>query len=207
MLAAIVEFERKLIRERTGEGRKRAYRCRAAGQFGIDLLDNGDADSKLCKPASTRSSQIVKSVRDSGINVRGHGGYVVAPGIRMPNGGEYRRCPGTPSTIEAFENGTIPVLPPSLVKLLRAAPAPPTQTNEAARSSPLPPRVTPKDVQSREQSYAEGALRNQANELAATLEGSRNIELNNAALKMGHQVAAAGSIGVLWSKRFITPRW
>jgi hypothetical protein len=129
-----------------------------------------------------------KAVRDSGINVRGHGGYVIAPGTRMPNGGEYKRCPGTPSTIEAFKNGTIPVLPPSLVELLRAAPSPPAQTNEAARTSPLPPRATP---QSREQSYAEKALRNQANELAAMrAETGRNNELNTAALKMGHQVAA-----------------
>ena len=51
--------------------------------------------------------------------------------------------------------------------------------------------MPPRDVRGREQSYAEGALRNQANEIAATRpESGRNNELNNAALKMGHQVAA-----------------
>ena len=42
----------------------------------------------------------------------------------------------------------------------------------------------------REEAYADTALRNTINELAALAEGSRNIELNTAALKMGHQIAA-----------------
>jgi hypothetical protein len=45
--------------------------------------------------------------------VRGHGGFVVAPGAKFRSN-QYQRCHGTPSTIEAFRNGTIPVLPPSL---------------------------------------------------------------------------------------------
>jgi hypothetical protein len=120
-----------------------------------------------------------KAVRDAGINVRGHGGFVVAPGSRLSNGGDYIRLPGTPSTLESFKNGSIPILPPALVELLRA-PKAPQQTNNI-----LPPSG------SREQSYAEAALRNQANALAAMPpESGRNNELNTAALKLGHQVAA-----------------
>jgi hypothetical protein len=51
-----------------------------------------------------------KAIRDAGINVRGCGGYVIAPGTRMSDGREYKRCPGTPSTLEAFQQGNIPVL-------------------------------------------------------------------------------------------------
>jgi hypothetical protein len=127
-----------------------------------------------------------KAVRDSGINVRGAGGYVLCPGARMPDGREYKRCPGTPSTIEAMRQGTIPILPPSLAGLLRA-PAKPEPTVE-------PPKANGSgrtDAGHREQSYADAALRNQANDLAAMPpESGRNIELNNAALKMGHMVAA-----------------
>jgi hypothetical protein len=121
-----------------------------------------------------------RAVRDSGINIRGHGGFVVAPGAQQSQGGDYKRFPGTPSTVESFKDGTIPVLPPSLADLLRAAPLPTHETNIAPFAPP-----------GREQAYAEAALRNQANDLAATLpESGRNIELNNAALKMGHQIAA-----------------
>jgi hypothetical protein len=127
-----------------------------------------------------------KAVRDSGINVRGAGGYVLCPGARMPDGKDYKRCPGTPSTIEALQHGTIPILPLSLAELLRARAkseliVEPPKANGSGRT----------DAGHREQSYADAALRNQANELAAMLpESGRNIELNNAALKMGHMVAA-----------------
>ena len=79
-----------------------------------------------------------KAIRDSGINVRGHGGFVVAPGARF-KGNQYQRCHGTPSTIEAFRNGTIPVLPRSLAELLRLAePAAKPESNAAATPTPTP---------------------------------------------------------------------
>jgi hypothetical protein len=102
---------------------------------------------------------------------------------------------GTPSTIDAFRNGTIPVLPPSLVELLRAqaAPAKP-ESNDPATPTPAPTSKTngsshthalgalPGD---REEAYADTALRNTINELAALAEGSRNIELNKCSIENG----------------------
>jgi hypothetical protein len=124
-----------------------------------------------------------KSVRDQGINVRGNGGYVIAPGARLPDGRQYRRDPKTLGTMEAFCDGTIPVLPPSLVKLLRP------------NGHYTSPQITNgHDRGVREEAYAQAALDNIGRELAKATPGGRNIELNNAALKMGHMVAA-GWIG------------
>jgi hypothetical protein len=60
-----------------------------------------------------------KPIRDKAINVRGAGGYVIAPGTRLPDGREYKRDPNTPSALEAVQTGTVPVLPSSVEKLLR----------------------------------------------------------------------------------------
>ena len=123
-----------------------------------------------------------KPVRDKGINVRGAGGYVIAPGALLRDGKEYRRDPNTPSIIEAVRNGTVPVLPPSIVTLLRP-------NGHAA-----PPPAKPAHSGAREEAYAQVALGNVASEIAKAPSGSRNIELNNGALRMGHMVAS-GWIG------------
>ena len=51
-----------------------------------------------------------KSIRDKAINVRGAGGYVIAPGTRLPDGREYKRDPNTPSALEAVQTGHRPRL-------------------------------------------------------------------------------------------------
>ena len=123
-----------------------------------------------------------KPVRAKGINVRGAGGYVIAPGALLPNGKEYSHDPNTPSTIEAVRNGTVPVLPPSIVALLRP------------NGHAPPPPAKPAHSGAREEAYAQAALANVASEITKTSSGSRNIELNNGALRMGHMVAS-GWIG------------
>jgi hypothetical protein len=124
-----------------------------------------------------------KAVRDSGINIRGHGGFIVAPGARLPNGREYKRDPNTPCALEAVQTGNVPVLPPSIEKLLRANGHSATPCATRTPSSP------------REESYALAALDNIAHKIASTPPNTgRNIELNNGALAMGHMVAA-GWIG------------
>jgi hypothetical protein len=127
-----------------------------------------------------------KAVKDLGINIRGAGGFIVAPGVLLPDGRRYQRCDGTPSTIEGLIHGTIPVLPPTLAALLRAKP---NGHDEGA-----PQQQTKMNGQSfsgvREESYAEAALAALAAELAATASGGRNNKLNDCSLRMGHLVGA-----------------
>jgi Bifunctional DNA primase/polymerase, N-terminal/AAA domain len=125
-----------------------------------------------------------KSIRDKAINVRGAGGYVIAPGARLPDGREYKHDPNTPSALEAVETGTVPVLPPSIEKLLRA---------NGHSTAQMPPHngSTYSATASRDGSYAGAALDNIARKIASIRPGiGRNNELNNGALLMGHMVAA-----------------
>jgi hypothetical protein len=121
-----------------------------------------------------------KPIRDKAINVRGAGGYVIAPGARLPNGKQYKRDKNTPSALESVRHAAVPVLPTSIETLLR-----PNGHDKASTTNGHDPR---------EEAYARSALDNIARELDRAAPGARNIELNNAALKMGHMVAS-GWIG------------
>jgi hypothetical protein len=125
-----------------------------------------------------------KAIRDAGINIRGHGGYVICPGAQLPDGRRYRWDKATANLFGALREDIVPVLPMWLVDLLRpkpkpvAAPAVPLRLNGSGHGS------------NRHQSYASAALDQLSAELAATPEGSRNIKLNDAALRMGHMIAS-----------------
>jgi len=56
----------------------------------------------------------------SGINVRGIGGFIIAPGAIRSDGTTYRPREGTPLLTEAYRAGTVPALPPGLVRLVTA---------------------------------------------------------------------------------------
>jgi hypothetical protein len=184
----------------------------------VITLQNGGRHAWFKQPMDLNGNEPLgnrdKAIRDSGINVRGHGGFVVAPGAEF-RGNQYQRCHGTPSTIEAFRNGTIPILPPSLVELLRLAEpaAKPEYDAPAATRTPTPNtngahthtlEALPRD---REEAYADRALRNLTNELAAMPpESGRNIELNNAALKWGARLLQGALIGRPLKPNCLMPR-
>jgi hypothetical protein len=104
-----------------------------------------------------------------GINVRGKGGYVIAPGAEG-DAGAYSGF-SRPIT-EAVE------LPQWLIDIIK------------------PPRpsfhniFTPGKASTREYAYASAALRKQSDEVAGTREGSRNNVLYKAAAAMGNQIAS-----------------
>jgi Bifunctional DNA primase/polymerase, N-terminal/AAA domain len=121
-----------------------------------------------------------KPLRDLGINIRGAGGYVIAPGAQLPDGRGYTRDKDTPNLFAALRDNAVPPLPEWLAELLRPQPTP--KLNQPA------PKLNGDGH--RHQRYAEAALEALCNQIAGTAEGSRNIELNNAALRMGHMVAS-----------------
>ena len=56
-----------------------------------------------------------------GINVRGQGGFVVAPGAVRPDGAICEPAPGTPELTVAFRADAIPELPDWLAECLNRA--------------------------------------------------------------------------------------
>jgi hypothetical protein len=107
-----------------------------------------------------------------GIDVRGKGGWVVAPGAVHVRG-EWKADPKRPGL-----GGSIPALPPFLVeKILPPKKAEGERTNGHGAGG------------DRERKYAEAALSGVAHEIAGTAPGKRNHTLNAIAFRMGHMIA------------------
>ena len=54
-----------------------------------------------------------------GIDVRGVGGFVIAPGAVLPDGKQWQSVNGRPLLVDAFKAGTIPELPRWLADIIR----------------------------------------------------------------------------------------
>ena len=118
-----------------------------------------------------------------GLETRGYqtnndGGYIIAPGSRMPDGRGWKPLEGTPSLFDGP-----PPLPSQWLIELYGAP----KGFEHTSSSHSTGR--------REEAYANKALEIQAQELAWTSPGNRNTAANAGAYSMGRMVAR-GWIGV-----------
>lgn len=113
------------------------------------------------------------SLRDMGINVRGHNGYVIAPGTVMANG----------STYEQFgELENAPVLPDWLVQII----------DPDKRERPEPVRVPDARPASDERvrAYCDEAVMQEVNRVRFAGSGTRNNTLNEAAFSLGQLVGA-----------------
>ena len=132
------------------------------------------------EPLGNRTGALPK-----GIDVRGEGGWVVAPGATA-NEGMWCGIDSKPSLAQAYKDNTIPVIPDFLEAIIRA---PKKREDNTAPSMNGSGRSG-----ERESKYAEAALRNMADEIAATRAGGRNEALNKAAFCMGTMIAA-GWIG------------
>jgi Bifunctional DNA primase/polymerase, N-terminal/Family of unknown function (DUF5906) len=113
-----------------------------------------------------------------GVDIRGVGGFVVAPGAVLPDGRCYAALAGRPDLALAFTAKTIPAVPASIIALVD----PPRRHAKAATQHRGP-------VRPRERAYAKATLRKLASELAATAPGKRNEKLNRAAFILGTMVS------------------
>jgi hypothetical protein len=118
----------------------------------------------------------------AGIDVRGAGGYVIAPYAVLPDGRQYRAVPGTPDLIAAYQAGTIPHVPQGVVDLIKARKQ--RQAGQQRQSEQANGTACVREL-----AYAAAALEGCAAELAAAARGSRNELLNRLAFRLGRMIA------------------
>jgi Protein of unknown function (DUF3631)/Bifunctional DNA primase/polymerase, N-terminal len=132
----------------------------------------------------------------AGIDVRGAGGWIVAPGSVRPDGARWEPADGTPSLADAFRSRTIPTLPEWIGARIYGGPqrslgGPPSVETNSPTVSAQPHRNGRHDPSSgrREGDYARAALDGCARELARAGLGERNNMLNSSAYRMGRMAA------------------
>jgi hypothetical protein len=115
-----------------------------------------------------------------GIDVRGAGGFVIAPGAVLPDGKGWQSVKGRPLLADAFKAGSIPELPPWLADIIR-----PTRQSNGDRIDEC---VGGANSSLRGQAYAAAALNGAIVELSAAPTGKRNETLNALAFRLGRMI-------------------
>ncbi len=119
------------------------------------------------------------SKADTGVDIRGSGGYVLGPGGEIDIG-RYE-------LLEGMEISEAPEAPAWLVDILRGKRA--EAIPEAPAMAAPVPRAPIMGESSRREAYADEAFRREVHEVATTGDGGRNIRLNQAAFSLGQLVA------------------
>lgn len=117
----------------------------------------------------------------AGIDVRGAGGFVLAPGTVLADGRQYE---GFGSIAEA------PVLPDWLVGLIRT----PKPERPSLPSPPMPVPTIARPSDDRIAAYVDAALKSELEAVQSAPRGQRNEQLNRSAFALG-QMVGAGWIG------------
>jgi len=122
-----------------------------------------------------------------GIDVRGMGGFVIAPGAVLPDGKKWQAINGMPLLADAHKAGTIPDLPQWLADIIR----PNRQRRNGHGTDEYAPGLV--DIPGATgglhgQAYAAAALKGAAAELSATPTGKRNETLNAVAFRLGTMI-------------------
>jgi hypothetical protein len=112
-----------------------------------------------------------------GINVRGNGGYVIAPPSQRADGKEYEIA----EPLDFFHFADAPEW---LYELILAKPAP--SISERALALVKSPSVISRDTSA----YVEAAVRNEYDAVASTVVGGRNNQLNASSFSLGTLVGA-----------------
>lgn len=117
--------------------------------------------------------------RACGVDVRGSGGYVIAPGASLPDGRAY---------VGEGDPSGAPEMPPELASLLRGETGKSVAANEAPEA-PAPPVSAVRD-DARIASYAEAGVEAELRQVRSAGKGERNNTLNTAAFSLGQMVGA-----------------
>ncbi|WP_296707184.1 DUF3987 domain-containing protein [Rhodoblastus sp.] len=123
-----------------------------------------------------------------GIDVRGDGGYIIAPGSVRYDGAVYHPVEGTPDLAECWNLRAIPQVPDVISRLIRAPKAGPEDVfGGDADARWTAGRAT---AGARERAWAQAALAGKKVELAETKKGGRNNATNAIAYSMGRIIGA-----------------
>jgi hypothetical protein len=115
------------------------------------------------------------------IDVRGSGGYVIAPGTTLPDGRRYR--PAGPDLLSAVKANTVPPIPPAVVEIIQRPRFVVPEIEPANHPAPS-------STDRRAQAYARAALAGCTSGLATMPKDTgRNIALNASAFRLGRMVA------------------
>ena len=136
------------------------------------------------QPAGLALGNAEGALKGKGINVRGKGGYVIAPGALRSDGRGWRPESKTPDLVTAFAASNIPPLPDWLRNLITAERVPITfaQRSETSRTPPS----------AKERAYAARALQDEARKVTKAPEGMRNNALNASAFAIGTLIPRYG---------------
>jgi hypothetical protein len=125
------------------------------------------------------NKKIGDGLETRGFKTDNDGGYVIASGSQLTDGRKWQRGDNSPSLLESYRAGVIPILPSWLInRLLPQATAQPSAAVARRHTNGF-----------REAAYASKALDGIAAALASAGPGTRNDALNAAAFRMGTMVA------------------
>ncbi len=136
---------------------------------------------------SQSESELFRNSRGNlppGIDVRGDGGYVIAPGSKRRSGEVWSLQEGSPDLQQI--KSSLPFMPASLSLLIKK-----TANSEILQLDPVDlakPQLTT-SLEPRAYAYAAVALREETHRLAAVTSGVRNTTLNGIAYRLGRYVA------------------
>ena len=142
---------------------------------GQHLLFKWDAD----RPVTNKEGHL----KGLGINVRGEGGYIIAPPSARYDGNKYEVA----DPLDFFHFATAPDWLYDLIDPPRHSEQKAPSISERARAQLRPPTS---HSNGSHRAYVEAALRNEIEQLASTPAGERNNALNAAAFKLGTLVGA-----------------
>jgi len=146
-------------------------------------LTLGGGEHHYFKQRSDRRCRNRSGSLPDGIDVRGDGGWIVAPGTIRQDGKTYSASDGAPLLIDAYSTGSIPTIPVWLVAKIHERRPGSSASVDAILSAPA------FETGGREATYARRALEGAAHELSRAPIGSRNEALNASAYRLGRMVA------------------